>query len=188
LRDNTLIIFASDNGPEPGAGSAGPFRGAKATLYEGGVREPFIVWGPGLVPADKRGTTNTTSVFSGVDVVPSLLDLAGVTLPASTNFDGENLGQTLIGRASATRTQPLFWKRPPDRPGPPDAPLPDFAVRDGNWKLLLDEDGSAPQLFDLAADPGETKNLAAAQPTIVERLKRTVVTWNNTLPRPKEQR
>jgi uncharacterized sulfatase len=56
LRDNTLIIFASDNGPEPGAGSAGPFRGAKATLYEGGVREPFIVWGPG--PRSRRQTGN----------------------------------------------------------------------------------------------------------------------------------
>lgn len=181
LRDNTLIVFAGDNGPEPGAGSAGPFRGAKAGLFEGGIREPFIVWGPGLVAAAKRGTVNTTSVFSGIDLAPSLLDLAGVAAPASVRFDGVNLSRTLIGKASATRTPPLFWKRPPDRPGPPGAPLPDLAVRDGRWKLLVNADGSRPRLFDLAADPGETKNLAAAHPEVVARLKRAVLAWNDTL-------
>jgi arylsulfatase A-like enzyme len=183
LRDNTLIVFAGDNGPEPGAGSAGPFRGAKATLWEGGIREPFIVWGPGLVPAAKRGTVNATSVFSGIDLAPSLLDLAGVNVPASPRLDGVNLGQTLIGRRTDTRTRPLFWKRPPDRPGPPGALLPDLAVRDGNWKLLINADGSRPRLFDLAADPGETKNRAAAHADIVGRLKRAVLAWNDTLPR-----
>jgi uncharacterized sulfatase len=54
LRENTLVIFASDNGPEPGAGTAGPFRGTKGQLYEGGIREPLIVWGPGLIPANRR--------------------------------------------------------------------------------------------------------------------------------------
>ena len=78
LRDNTLIIFASDNGPEPGAGLAGPFRGVKGQLYEGGIREPLIVWGPGLIPAAQRGTVNNTAVLAGVDFLPSLLKLAGV--------------------------------------------------------------------------------------------------------------
>ena len=183
LRDNTLVVFAGDNGPEPGAGSAGPFRGAKATLYEGGIREPFIVWGPGIVPAARRGSTNTTSVVSGIDLAPSLLGLAGVQAPAETKFDGTDLGPTLIGKAAVARTGPLFWKRPPDRPGPPRARFPDLAVRDGDWKLLVEEDGSGPQLYDLAADPRETRNLAAAHPPIVERLKQAVFAWNGTLPR-----
>ncbi len=184
LRDNTLIIFTSDNGPEPGAGSAGPFRGAKAALYEGGIREPFIVWGPGLIPVAQCGSANTTSVFSGVDLVPSLLGLAGAKAPAEVKFDGVALSQTLIGRATATRTQPLFWKRPPDRPGPPQAPFPDLAVREGNWKLLIEEDGSQPQLYELAGDLGEARNLAHQHPEIVARLKQAVLAWNSTLPRP----
>ena len=182
LRDNTLIIFASDNGPEPGAGSAGPFRGAKATLYEGGVREPFIVWAPGLIPREKTGSVNSSSVFSGVDMVPSLLHLAGVEAPAEAKFDGENLGQTLVGKANTTRTKPLFWRRPPDRPGPLTAPLPDLAMREGDWKLLINENGSQPQLYNLAADPGEEKNLAAEHPELVTRLKGELFAWNRTLP------
>lgn len=182
LRDNTLIIFTSDNGPEPGAGNAGPFRGAKAALYEGGVREPFIVWAPGHIPVDKRGSTNTTSVFSGIDLAPSLLALTGVAAPADVQFDGENLGQTLIGKANETRTQPLFWKRPPDRPGPPGNSFPDLAVREGNWKLYIEEDGTQPQLYDLAADVEEAKNLAAQQPDLVARLKKLTQDWNATLP------
>lgn len=183
LRENTLILFAGDNGPEPGAGSAGPFRGTKGTLYEGGIREPFIVWGPGLIPEAMRGTTNSTSVVSGVDVAPSLLALAGATAPADARFDGEDLGRTLIGREKATRTRPLFWKRPPDRPGPTRAPLPDLAMRDGKWKLLVEADGSGPQLYDLTTDPGETRNCAEAQPDLVKRLRKAVLAWNDTLPR-----
>lgn len=182
LRENTLIIFASDNGPEPGAGIAGGFRGAKANLYEGGIREPFIVWGPGILPAEKQGTVNTSSVFSGVDFLPSLLGIVGVPMPAGLKSDGEDMSQTFLGKAARSRTQPLFWKRPPDRPGPPANPFPDFAVRDGNWKLLLKADFTDSHLYDLAADPGETKNLATAHPEIVDRLREAIRAWNQTLP------
>jgi len=181
LRDNTLIIFASDNGPEPGAGSSGPFGGAKGTLYEGGIREPFIVWGPGFVPAARHGSVNTSSLFSGVDFAPSVLALTGTPIPADIKFDGEDLSRTLLGQATATRTHPLFWKRPPDRPGPHNAPFPGFAVRAGNWKLLLNDDGTTPRLYNLYNDPGETDNLAAAQPELVVRLKKLILDWNATL-------
>ena len=82
LRDNTLILVCSDNGPEPGAGSAGPFRGAKAQLYEGGIRSPLIVWSRGLIAKESAGTHNESSVLAAFDLVPSLLALAGVTPPA----------------------------------------------------------------------------------------------------------
>ena len=78
LRTNTVILVASDNGPEPGAGSAGPFRGHKGMLYEGGIREPFIVWGPGLLAASACGKVNTNTVVSAVDFFPSLARLAGL--------------------------------------------------------------------------------------------------------------
>ena len=64
FRENTLILICSDNGPEVGSGSTGPFRGSKATLFEGGVRSSLIVWSPGIQSRNSRGSINRTSVFS----------------------------------------------------------------------------------------------------------------------------
>ena len=184
LRENTLILVTSDNGPEPGAGSAGNLRGAKGMLYEGGIREPLIVWGPGLIPARKRGTRDEATVLSSIDLVPSLLRLAGIKSQSAVNFDGIELSGALLGKAaSAPRSRPLFWKRPPDRPGPPEDRWPDLAVRDGKWKLLVQEDGSRPQLYDILSDPSESTNLAARHPAIVARLSKSVLAWNETLPK-----
>lgn len=183
LRQNTLILVASDNGPEPGAGSAGPFRGAKGSLYEGGVREPLIAWGPGLIPTTRQGSTDATTVLAAVDLSPSLLHLAGVEPPAGVAFDGLDRSAALLGAPASSRERPLLWKRPPDRPGPPNAPLPDLAIRDGDWKLLLREDGSQPQLYRLPGDAAEARNLAAEQAEVVERLRKTVLDWNAELPK-----
>jgi arylsulfatase A-like enzyme len=182
LRDNTLIIVASDNGPEPGAGSAGPFRGHKGNLYEGGVREPLIVWGPGLLEKSAVGMTNSESVIAGVDFLPSILAIAGQHPPATELLDGQDMSASLLGKERGHRTKPLFWLRPPDRPGPAQDPFPDVAVRDGNWKLLINEDGSKPQLYDLANDMGEKHSLVAQHPDIVQRLKKMVLDWRATLP------
>lgn len=182
LRDNTVILIMNDNGPEPGAGSAGVFRNGKGSLYEGGVREPLIVWAPGLLPTSSRGAWDQTTVLSSVDLVPSLLQLAGVKPPAKTNFDGVDLSAALQGEAAGARVKPLFWKRPPDRPGPPEDRWPDLAVRDRDWKLLLNEDGSGAQLYDLERDPAESNNLAAKHPDVVRRLSEAARAWNNTLP------
>lgn len=189
LRDNTIIIVASDNGPEVGAGSAGVFRGSKGMLYEGGVREPFIVWAPGLMAAAARGTTNDTSVVSAVDLLPSVLRLAGVTakesIEAVAKSDGEDMSKVWLGRGASkagARAKPLFWVRPPDRPGPARERWPDFAMREGEWKFLMRADGSAPELYDLAQDPAEANNRAAQEPARVERMKAAVQTWRATLP------
>lgn len=185
LKENTLILVCSDNGPEPGAGSAGPFRGAKTRLYEGGIRSPLVVWGPGLVPQDKPGTHNETSVFAAFDLVPSLITLTGAKPPAGVSFDGEDVSATLVGRSTVSRKAPIFWRRPPDRKNSPPAlpePQPDLAVRDGDWKLLCNYDGSQPELYDLAGDRGETTNLAGKQPEIVGRLKDAALAWHRSLP------
>ena len=113
LRDNTLILVCSDNGPDTSAGSAGPFRGLKATLFEGGVRSPLIVWGPGLMDSNTKGTVNKASVLSAIDLVPSLLKLAGVSSDAA--YDGEELADTLLGKSDDSRRKPIFFRRPPDR-------------------------------------------------------------------------
>ena len=84
LRDNTLVLVCSDNGCELGAGQAGPLKGYKTHLFEGGIRSPLVVWGPGLLAKDAIGTRNTTSVFSAIDLTPSLLELANAKPPQGT--------------------------------------------------------------------------------------------------------
>ena len=185
LRDNTLILVCSDNGHEPGAGRSGPFRGAKTRLYEGGVRSPLVVWGPGLMPAEKRGTHNESSVFAAFDLVPSLLKLADLKVPADVTFDGEEIAATLVGKGDASRVAPIHWRRPPDRKNSPPAllePQPDLAVRDGKWKLLCDYDGSNPELYDLSKDLGEKTNLVDRQPDLTKRLTAAVVAWHQSMP------
>ncbi|MCA9058720.1 MAG: family 43 glycosylhydrolase, partial [Planctomycetaceae bacterium] len=182
LRDNTLVLICSDNGPEEGAGSAGPFRGGKTMLYEGGIRSPLIVWGPGLVNAQQTGQINESSVFAAFDLVPSLLKVCAVTPSQEIAFDGEDLADVILGKSQRSRTSPLFFRRPPDRPGTNGENLPDLAVRAGDWKLLIEYDHSSPQLYDLKTDRGETNNVASAHPNVVEQLSRAVFTWHETLP------
>lgn len=170
LRDNTIVLVLSDNGPEAGAGSAGSLRGGKGQLYEGGIRAPLVVWGPGWIDAAAAGTTNDAAVMSSVDLVASILTLAGVEPPAA--LDGEDLSRTLRGVSQAGRKAPLVWTRPPDRPGEGDRDLPDLAVRDRRWKLLFNHDGSELQLYDLEADPAETANAAPQHADVVDRLAR----------------
>jgi uncharacterized sulfatase len=183
LRDNTLILVCSDNGPEDGAGSAGPFRGLKGMLYEGGIRSPLIVWGPGFVAKNKIGTNNGASCVAAIDLAPSLLQVTGVSKPGSVEFDGQVLSDVLLGRSEQSRTKPLFFRRPPDRPRHNgEGNLPDLAVRDGRWKLLCEYGGTEPQLYKLDTDPGEASNVAGANPKIVERLTTAVLDWNNSMP------
>jgi arylsulfatase A-like enzyme len=182
LRDNTLILVCSDNGPEKGAGQAGPFRGFKTHLYEGGIRSSLVAWGPGLI--GQKNTVNTTSVFSAMDLVPTLLELAGVKASDQALFDGESLPEVLTGNSSGSRTQPLFFRRPPDR----DAfygikNLPDLAVRDGRWKLLCEYDGSNVALYDMENDRGETINLASSYPSVVKKQTRALLQWHASMPK-----
>ena len=183
LSKNTLILICSDNGPERGAGSAGKFRGLKTMLFEGGIRSPLIVWGPGILNENRRGTVNRTSFFSAIDLVPSLLAIAKVNAADGMSFDGEALPTVLTGDSSESRRGALFFRRPPDRDkfyGVSD--LPDLAVRAKNWKLLCEYDGSDPMLFNLDVDPGETQNLAAAETEIIKRLTRQLLDWHQSMP------
>lgn len=184
LRDNTLLLICSDNGPEPGAGSAGPFRGSKTTLYEGGTRSPLIVWGPGWVEKAKKGSVNAKSIFAAFDLAPSLLSIAGIEVKEIA-FDGENIAPALLGKNEVSRTAPIFWRRPPDRKTVSEKlkeRLPDLAMREGHWKLLCEYDGTQPQLYDLAKDRGETTNLAGQHPDVVERMSKALLAWHASMP------
>lgn len=183
LRNNTLLLICSDNGPDVGAGSAGPFRGTKATLYEGGTRSPLVVWGPGLVEQGKAGSKNDQSVLAAFDIAPSLLSIAKVAPPEGSGFDGENLASVILGQTTASRSKPLFWRRPPDRKfAYGSGPLPDLAMRESEWKLLCEFDGSRPELYRLANDPGEVTNLAGQQPELVQKMTQAVIAWNRSMP------
>ena len=185
IEDNTLIVFASDNGAMPtfqGARSAG-LRGAKWSLYEGGIRMPFIVRWPGHVPA---GKTDESTVVAAVDLFPSLCAIAGAIPPKEVALDGEDLSAAWLGR-EMLRKRPLFWEygRNPTAflyPGGRDR-SPNVAMRDGPWKLLLNADGSGPELYDLASDRTEQHNLAAEKPALAKRLTEAALQWRGSLPR-----
>ncbi|MCB9768500.1 MAG: sulfatase-like hydrolase/transferase [Candidatus Omnitrophica bacterium] len=183
LRENTLILICSDNGPELGAGESDDLKGSKTHLFEGGIRSPLIVWGPGTVNREKAGARNKNSVFAAIDLVPSLIDLAGAEPPAGISYDGEDLLDTLLGKSEASRQVPIFFSRPPDRKSYYGFEnLPDLAVRDGDWKLLCDYDGARPLLYNLPADPSESQNLAQDRPELVERLTKKVTDWYRSTP------
>lgn len=177
LRDNTIILVSSDNGPEAGLGSAGELRGSKGQLYEGGIRNPLIVWWPGGMSKNAIGGTNDTTVLCGIDFSPSLLALAGAKPPGDVKLDGTDMSDALAGRSQPKRATPVMWVRPPDRPGPKGG-LPDLAIRDGDWKLLVKRDGSRAELFNVIDDPNEKRNLAGERAEQVKKLSELVIQWD----------
>jgi arylsulfatase A len=170
LDKNTLVLFASDNGPTYDVGGydmdffrgADGFRSHKGYLYEGGIRVPFIARRPGTVPA---GRTNAALV-TFQDLLPTLLDAAGALAPE--DVDGVNLRPVLEGKGEGPAERPLYME------------FPDYGgqqmARVGRWKgvrqgLLKDPDAPV-ELYDLEADPGETTDVAAAHGDIVAELAR----------------
>ncbi|MBD0825180.1 sulfatase-like hydrolase/transferase [Aestuariibaculum marinum] len=183
LRDNTLIVFCSDNGPEEGAGTSGDLRGFKGHLYEGGIRSSLIVWGPNFISKKARGTRNSDNYLSAIDLKPSLLKLSGIEKAEGTLTDGENLLGTLLGKTQTSRQEPIFWGRPPDRKKHGGKSLPDLAMREGDLKLLCDFDGGRPELYNLKEDAAETINLASQHPKIVEEMVMKVTAWYSKMPK-----
>ena len=162
----------------------------KWQLYEGGIRSPLIVWVPGLMNKPVVGKRNRGFIFSAIDLVPSLLRLSGARKPAGASYDGEDLLDTLLGKAVRSRTEPIFFERPVGFKKMPmpgfEEQLPDLAVRKGQWKLLCDYDGSRVQLYDLSVDPGEQQNLASAHPEIVKQLYAKCTDWHKHVRRGQE--
>jgi arylsulfatase A-like enzyme len=167
-RDRTLIFFFSDNGGHTPSGSDnGPLRAIKGTLYEGGVRVPFLVSWPAKLPA---GATYALPV-SSVDVFATALAAAGVAMPTGRVFDSVNLVPHLAGEVKTPPHDRLFWRMHGKQ---------SFAIREGNWKLIRTGE-QPPELYDLAADIGEAKDLAAGKPEITARLAAALETWNKEL-------
>jgi arylsulfatase A-like enzyme len=182
LDGRTLVVFTSDNGPwlsyGDHAGSARPLREGKGTTFEGGVREPFVARWPGHIAP---GSVCRAPVMT-IDLLPTFAHLAGAELPPDRIIDGKDIGPLLLGDAgqgSPHEVLYFYWGRELQ------------AVRSGRWKLHLPHKytsvvspgaGGKPgklvaksierALFDLEADPGETRDVAGAHPDVVERLER----------------
>jgi len=187
LADNTLILFSSDNGPEDihlgeashsGIGSAGPFRGRKRSLYEGGIRMPGIVRLPGRVAA---GRIDDSSVVAAVDFLPTVCKLVGIEPPNPQGLDGEDVGDILTGK-SRPRTKSLMWEWRFNVLGDVVHRSPILAVREGDWKLLMNPDGSRKELYDIPRDRMQVDNVADRHLEIVEKLAPKVLAWQKTLP------
>jgi N-acetylgalactosamine-6-sulfatase len=199
VEQNTIVLFSSDNGPEStgtdkgkgrpdtatgesgyggyySIGSTGGLRGQKRSLFEGGVRVPFIVRWPGRAPA---GVKNDTTAFTAVDLLPTLCAAANLSLPASYRGDGENLLAAFNGQP-VQRTRPIFW-RWTGKAAEPDW-WPRLAVRDGEWKLALTADAQRVALHRVTTDRAEAADVAQANPAIVARLTRLALDWQATLP------
>ena len=178
-RDRTLVVFTSDNGPvwypgdvaRLGHAAAGPLRGMKSDGYEGGHRMPFVVRWPGVVPA----ATSTDHTICFTDLLATFADVTGSPLPPGAGEDGYSLLPVLRDPTAQTARRFTVLKG--------DASV----VREGRWKLIthLGSGGFSPprrveprtggprgQLYDLATDPGERRNLWLERPDVVARLER----------------
>lgn len=181
---NTLVLFLGDNGAsQPFARErVKPLRGQKLSLYEGGVRVPFVAWWPGKT----KSGVNDTTVVSSLDLVPTLAKLCGADLPKGYAPDGEDVSAALRGDAHK-RAKPLYWeygRNPKSFAFPKDDrhKSPNVAVRDGDWKLLVNVDGTGPELFDLSNDLAESKNLAGDNPDVAIRLVAAALKWRKSVP------
>ncbi len=167
IDENTLVIFTSDNGAA--VGSSLPLRGKKANVYDGGIREPTLMHWPGTIPAGSV----CSEVTASIDVLPTLAKLAGADLP-NRRIDGHDIFPLMTAEAGATSPHKAYVLM--HGPG---------AVRSGKWKFYPWQEGKQGQrfadigrefstdpvqLYDIAADISETKNVAADHPQVVKQL------------------
>ncbi|TCD05592.1 DUF229 domain-containing protein [Pedobacter frigidisoli] len=182
---NTIIIFTSDNGPLPsfrGTRALG-LRGTKLSLYEGGTRIPFIISWAGHTPVNK---IDEKSEVNSTDLLPSLAKMAGITLPSSFKGDGMDRSAIFYGKPGP-REKEMFWEYGRNNiafkyPKEPDK-SPNLAVRDGDWKLLMNNDGTDVQLYNISKDKKESVNVANANPKLTNELKDKLMVWWNSLPK-----
>ena len=164
--ENTLIFFIADNGGPTASTTShnGPLRGFKMTTFEGGPRVPYIAQWKGKIPA---GKTYDLPVMN-LDVLPTAIIAAGGKTDPSWQLDGVDLMPYLTGKPTSRPHQTLYWRYGPQ-----------WAIRHGDLKLVVSKGGSGqPELYDLATDIGESKDLASAQPAKVKELQALWDKWS----------
>ncbi|MDF1826436.1 MAG: sulfatase [Verrucomicrobiales bacterium] len=173
--DNTVVIFTSDNGGVSSgdgyATSALPMRGSKGRQWEGGIRQPYYIYWPGVT---NGGTTDTLA--TGMDFYPTILEIAGLEAMPDQHLDGISLVPELKGTSLPPR--PLFWHYPHygNQGGEPSA-----MMMDGDWKLVTYFEDGRNELYHLGNDLEEQFNVAAQHPLRVREMETSVKTWQATV-------
>lgn len=172
LADDTVLVFASDNGGETWVTSNAPLRAGKSTLYEGGIRVPLIIRYPRLVPSGAVCKTPT----SNVDFYPTFCELAGAKRDSRQLVDGVSILGLLKDPRAGSKHDALYWHYPLAKPhflGGRSA----GAVRKGDWKFIEFFDAGEKELYNLAEDIGEKNNLAEKNPERAARLQELLRLW-----------
>jgi arylsulfatase A-like enzyme len=169
MRENTLVVFFSDNGGLTGPTDNSPLREGKGTLYEGGTRVPMIVRWPGKAPA---GTTSDAK-FCSIDFVPTLGAITGANVPHG--IDGMDFSPSWKGGVPTAR-QSLFWHYPHYHRG-----MPGGSILSGDWKLIEWFESGEVELYDLGKDPSEKHDLSKARPEIAAKLLGEIKTWRKNV-------
>ncbi|WP_437224008.1 sulfatase [Planctomicrobium sp. SH661] len=171
LENETIVIFLSDNGAPPSTGSSNaPFRGRKATTWEGGIRIPFVIRWPGHI---SPGTKYDLPIIQ-LDLLPTILCAAGHPPAPADALDGVDLLPYLSGENPGAPHDVLYWRFGKQ-----------MAIRRGDWKLVRGRDEDEPHLYNLANDPGETTDLASSHKEIASSLLEQYAAWNRTLQPPR---
>ena len=163
LEDKSLVFFLGDNGGQGGASNNGVLRGTKWTLWDGGIHVPFVAQWKGRIPA---GRVLEHPVIQ-VDILPTAIAAAGAEIKPEWKLDGVNLLPCLEGRTTTAPHDALYWRFGVQ-----------YAIRQGEWKLVKPHINSEPLLFNLTQDPGEKSDLASAQPQKAKQLQTLWDTWN----------
>ncbi len=177
--DNTLVIFTSDNGPNPSYGieRTKGLRGKKGTLYEGGIRMPFIVRWPSVITP---GQINENAILGSVDIFPTLCSITGSPIPSEFRLDGEDRSDVILRNKNVERSAPLFWEFSSRKQNAPDnTPMPQVAVRWKEWKLLVFIDGSQVELYNMKNDREEKENVAQQNKWVTDKLTFEALRWFN---------
>jgi arylsulfatase A-like enzyme len=167
IDDETIIIFASDNGGTTRATNNSPLRAGKGYLYEGGIRVPLIIRWPGKV---REGSFSDVPTISE-DLFPTILEIVGIASVAQ-DLDGVSLVPVLTGGSVDQRA--LHWYYPHYSP---QAKRPGGAIREGNFKLIENYDPASLELFDLGADPSEANDLSSEMNEKALELKAKLDAW-----------
>jgi arylsulfatase A-like enzyme len=165
LRENTIIVFTSDNGGKHSVTSNAPLRGAKHNLYEGGIRVPTIIRYPYKIASGSRSDLPLISD----DFYPTLLDLAGLPLEKPQHVDGHSFRNVLVNGSAKSVHQALFWHYPHGRF--------EGAVRWKNYKLIYEYKTGKSELYDLSLDLSEHNDLAQQQVKTVNKMKKMLGRW-----------